>query len=88
LHANRENRIVLVFSMPIALRNLGWKTYIINGSWDIITFFLIVSQHLICSLMKNRSIDIVRLFIGSKQKGRAWRRSTLYLVTSLTQGIT
>ena len=59
--------------------------YMINGSWDIITFLLIVSQYLIWSLMGNRSTDIVRLFIGSRQKGKAWRRSTLYLVTSPTQ---
>lgn len=28
--------------MPIALTNIGWKTYIINGSWDIVTLILIV----------------------------------------------
>lgn len=28
--------------MPIALTNIGWKTYIINGSWDIVTLVLIV----------------------------------------------
>ncbi|KAJ6440658.1 sugar transporter [Purpureocillium lavendulum] len=32
---------LLVFVMPIALTNIGWKTYMINGSWNIITFVLI-----------------------------------------------
>lgn len=35
--------MVLVFVMPIGLENIGWKMYMINGSWDIITFILIVS---------------------------------------------
>lgn len=35
--------LLLTFVMPIALTKITWKTYIINGSWDIITFFLIVS---------------------------------------------
>lgn len=29
--------------MPIGLDNIGWKMYMINGSWDIITLILIVS---------------------------------------------
>ncbi|KAL6882279.1 general substrate transporter [Trichoderma longibrachiatum] len=33
--------LLLTFVMPIALKNIGWKTYIINGSWDIITLVLI-----------------------------------------------
>jgi hypothetical protein len=28
--------------MPIGLANLGWKMYIINGSWNVVTFVLIV----------------------------------------------
>lgn len=29
--------------MPIGIGNIGWKMYIINGGWDVITFVLIVS---------------------------------------------
>lgn len=36
--------MLLVFIMPIGLNNIGWKMYMINGSWDIVTFILIVSQ--------------------------------------------
>ncbi|KAG8414175.1 hypothetical protein J3459_014959, partial [Metarhizium acridum] len=35
--------MLLVFVMPIGLNNTGWRMYMINGSWDIITFLLIVS---------------------------------------------
>jgi len=33
--------LALVFVMPIGLTNIGWKMYMINGGWDIVTFFLI-----------------------------------------------
>lgn len=39
-----DNRLVFVFIMPIGLENIGWKMYMVNGSWDIITLVLIVSQ--------------------------------------------
>ncbi|KAJ4346928.1 uncharacterized protein N0V89_010861 [Didymosphaeria variabile] len=32
---------VLVFVMPIGLENIGWKMYMINGSWDIAIIVLI-----------------------------------------------
>ena len=28
--------LLIVFTMPIALTNIGWKTYMINGAWDVI----------------------------------------------------
>ncbi|OBT56748.1 hypothetical protein VE04_03425 [Pseudogymnoascus sp. 24MN13] len=34
--------LLLVFIMPIALQNIGWKMYIINGSWDIIILLIVV----------------------------------------------
>lgn len=37
--------MLLVYIMPIGLANLGWKMYMINGSWDIITFILIVRPY-------------------------------------------
>lgn len=38
-----SDRLLLVFIMPIALDNIGWKMYMVNGSWNIITLVLIVS---------------------------------------------
>ncbi|OTB00599.1 hypothetical protein M426DRAFT_75679 [Hypoxylon sp. CI-4A] len=32
---------VLVFIMPIGLNNIGWKMYMVNGSWDIVVGVLI-----------------------------------------------
>lgn len=29
--------------MPIGLTNIGWKMYMVNGSWDIVIIILIVS---------------------------------------------
>jgi hypothetical protein len=37
------DRLALVFIMPIGLNNIGWRMYMVNGGWDIVTFFLIVS---------------------------------------------
>ena len=34
--------------MPIALENIGWKMYIINGSWDVIVLVIVVGQVLAC----------------------------------------
>ncbi|KAI1088870.1 putative hexose carrier protein [Rostrohypoxylon terebratum] len=33
---------VLVYVMPIGLTNIGWKMYMINGSWDIVVLVLII----------------------------------------------
>ena len=37
--------LVFVFIMPIGLSNIGWKMYMVNGSWDIVIVILIVSSH-------------------------------------------
>lgn len=36
--------LVLIYVMPIGLSSIGWRMYIINASWNIVTFFLIVSR--------------------------------------------
>ena len=36
--------LVLIYVMPIGLSTIGWRMYIINASWNIVTFFLIVSE--------------------------------------------
>lgn len=28
--------LLFVFSFPFAMANLGWKTYMMNGSWDVL----------------------------------------------------
>ena len=33
---------VLVYVMPIGLHNIGWRMYMVNGSWDIVILGLIV----------------------------------------------
>lgn len=35
--------LVFTFIMPIGLANIGWKMYMANASWDILTLVLIVS---------------------------------------------
>ena len=34
--SNNGAALLIVFTMPIALANIGWKTYMINGSWDVL----------------------------------------------------
>ncbi|KAF8880919.1 sugar transporter [Gymnopilus junonius] len=34
--------ILIVFTMPIALAKLSWKTYMINGAWDLVMLGLIM----------------------------------------------
>lgn len=36
--------LVLIYVMPIGLSTIGWRMYIINASWNVVTFFLIVSE--------------------------------------------
>lgn len=36
------NSLVFVYIMPIGLKNIGWKMYMVNASWDIIFLGLIV----------------------------------------------
>jgi len=33
--------LLFVFVMPIALANITWKIYFINGSWDLLMIFAI-----------------------------------------------
>ncbi|KAK5119773.1 hypothetical protein LTR85_007349 [Meristemomyces frigidus] len=33
--------VLIVFTMPIAIDNIGWKTYMINGAWDVLVIALI-----------------------------------------------
>lgn len=33
---------IFVIIMPIAFKNIGWKLYIINASWDVVIVVLIV----------------------------------------------
>lgn len=69
--------MVLVFVMPIGLENIGWKMYMVNGSWDIIVIVLIVSLSLFVSMyfkcvsLVMPSLNVIRPSIGSRPKTRA-----------------
>jgi hypothetical protein len=40
---------IFVIIMPIAFKNIGWKVYIINASWDVVIVALIVGlAHIDC----------------------------------------
>lgn len=40
---------IFVIIMPIAFKNIGWKVYIINASWDVVIVALIVGLvHIDC----------------------------------------
>ncbi|KIK62166.1 hypothetical protein GYMLUDRAFT_42148 [Collybiopsis luxurians FD-317 M1] len=34
--------LLIVFTMPISLASIGWKTYMINGAWDVVMLFAIL----------------------------------------------
>lgn len=34
--SNNGAALLFVFVMPIALANIGWKFYMINGAWDVL----------------------------------------------------
>lgn len=34
--------LLIVFTMPIALANISWKTYMINGAWDVVMLVMIL----------------------------------------------
>lgn len=36
-----DDSVLIVYTMPIAISNIGWKTYMINGAWDCIMIVLI-----------------------------------------------
>ena len=56
---------VLVYVMPIGLANIGWKMYMINGSWDIVIVVLIVSFLPLPTLsLRVLTDDTYRRFIG------------------------
>ena len=56
--------LLIVWTMPIALNNIGWKTYMINGAWDVIMVGLIGYYWV---ETKGRSLEeIDRVFEGVK----------------------
>jgi hypothetical protein len=42
LFADCVESILFVFLMPIALANIGWMFYMINGGWDILMLLAII----------------------------------------------
>lgn len=40
--ASNATAVLIVFTMSIAIASIGWKTYMINGAWDVVMLGLIV----------------------------------------------
>ena len=40
--ANNSVALLIVWTMPIALENIGWKTYMINGAWNVVIVGIIL----------------------------------------------
>lgn len=34
--------LVTVYAFPIAMEKIGWKTYMINGVWDVLQFVFVL----------------------------------------------
>jgi len=63
-YCNALPALVLIYLMPIGLANIGWRMYIVNASWNIITFFLILRYWV---ETKGLSLEeIVEIFEGKK----------------------
>ena len=78
-HELLPSSLVLTFVMPIGLGNIGWKMYIINASWDVVTFGLIVSiftLHIILPTLER--LTGCRRISGSRQRVARWRKSMPY----------
>ena len=64
LTSNVSSSTLIVFTMPIAITNIGWKTYIINGAWDILVVGLIAFSWIETSGKTLEELDAV--FEGEK----------------------
>jgi hypothetical protein len=62
------SRLLLVFIMPIALENIGWKMYIINGSWDIIVLVIVVRSKTLACLQRLMILSQVLFWVETKGK--------------------
>ncbi|KAH8696214.1 general substrate transporter [Talaromyces proteolyticus] len=69
--------VFLVFLMPIGIGNIGWKMYMINGGWDIITFIIIA---VFWVETKGKSLEEIDALFGEKH-------STINNVEEVRKGI-
>jgi hypothetical protein len=58
---------IFVIIMPVAFKNIGWKVYIINASWDVVIVALIVGLVHIDCISDPRLLSTV-VFLGRNQR--------------------
>jgi len=63
-YCNAIPALVLIYVMPIGLANIGWRMYIINASWNVVTFFLILRYWVETKGLSLEEID--EIFEGKK----------------------
>lgn len=63
-YCNALPALVLIYLMPIGLANIGWRMYIVNASWNIVTFFLILRYWVETKGLSLEEID--EIFEGKK----------------------
>jgi hypothetical protein len=62
--------------MPIALKNIGWKIYMINGGWDILMLLAVI---LFWVETKGKTLEEMDEVIGGERYSSVWgfgRRSS------------
>lgn len=64
--------VVFVFIVPIDLRSIGWKMYMINASWDVVILGLVVCSMTIGCF--GRHADLHRLTIGWRSKAKLLKK--------------
>lgn len=52
--------------MPIALENIGWKLYFINGSWDVIILILVAMYWI---ETKDKTLEEIDMMIEGRRFG-------------------
>jgi hypothetical protein len=57
-----------VFVMPIALSNIGWKMYMLNGGWDVLMVLAVIYYWV---ETKGKTLEEVDEVIEGQERGRA-----------------
>lgn len=66
--------LVTVYAFPIAMDKIGWKTYMINGVWDVFQFVFVLLYWV--ETKGNRWRRLIRFWMECRCR-RAWRRVRL-----------
>lgn len=57
-------RIIVTFAFPFALKAIGWKTYVINASWDVLEVIFVVYYWV---ETKGRTLEEIDLLIDGEE---------------------